>query len=143
MAKISVTGNATDTPELRYTPSGTAVANVGVAENRRRKVDGQWQDDDTTFYRVTVWRQMAEHVAESIRKGQRINVIGDFKARQYETREGEKRTSVEITADAIGHDLKFATARATRTDIRGQDMGGGYGSWESGGGDDPDSEPPF
>jgi single-strand DNA-binding protein len=112
-------GNLTDDPELRYTQNGTPVANFNLAVNQRVKADdGTWRDGETSFFRVNVWRDQAEHVAESLAKGHRAVVLGRLRTRTWETSEGEKRTSTEIDADEVAPSLKWAIAtpeRATRT----------------------------
>lgn len=131
---ITVVGNLTNDPELRFTPSGAAVAGFTVASTPRTldKESGQWKDGEPLFLRCSVWRQYAENVAESLTKGMQVIVQGRLKQRSYETREGEKRTSVELDVDEIGPCLKFATAKVTKTS-RGSGGGGGYGG--GGGGD--------
>ncbi len=97
MADITLTGNTAAEPELRFTPNGKAVATFSVAENHRRKVGTEWQDDGTTWWRVTVWDKQAETLAETLGKGQRVLVVGQIKSREYE-KDGEKRTSYDVTA---------------------------------------------
>ena len=127
---ITVVGNLTDDPELRFTPSGAAVANFTVASTPRNfdKNSNEWVDGEAMFLRCSIWRQAAENVAESLQRGMRVVVHGRLKARTYETREGEKRTVFEIDVEEIGPSLKFATAKVNRTSRQGG--GGGY----SGGG---------
>ena len=127
---ITVVGNLVDDPELRFTPSGAAVANFRIASTPRTfdKQTNEWKDGDALFLSCSVWRQAAENVAESLQRGMRVVVQGRLKARTYETREGEKRTVFEIEVDEIGPSLKFATAKVNRTSRQGG--GGGY----SGGG---------
>src|SRR4051794_38638173 len=127
---ITVVGNLTDDPELRFTPSGAAVANFTVASTPRNfdKNSNEWVDGEAMFLRCSIWRQAAENVAESLQRGMRVVVHGRLKARSYETREGEKRTVFEIDVEQIGPSLKFATAKVNRTSRQGS--GGGY----SGGG---------
>ena len=127
---ITVVGNLTDDPELRFTPSGAAVANFSVASTPRNfdKNTNEWVDGEAMFLRCSIWRQAAENVAESLQRGMRVVVHGRLKARTYETREGEKRTVFEIDVEEIGPSLKFATAKVNRTSRQGG--GGGY----SGGG---------
>ena len=121
----TVIGNITSDPELRFTPSGAAVATFTVAANDRYldKATSEWKDGDTSFFRCTVWRQYAENVAESLTKGQRVIVHGTLSIRTYETREGEKRTSVEIEVQDVGPALKYATAVISRT-VQKQGMQG-------------------
>lgn len=109
---VVVAGNLTADPELRYTPSGAAVANFSIASTPRTydRESGQWRDGETTFFRVSAWRDQAEHVAESLSKGDRVMVSGTLKVRQYETAEGQRGTSVEIDAEDVAPSLKFATA---------------------------------
>ena len=130
---ITVVGNLTGDPELRFTPSGAAVANFTIASTPRNfdKQTNEWKDGDTLFLNCSIWRQAAENVAESLQKGMRVVVQGRLKQRQYETREGEKRTVVELDVDEVGPSLKYATAKVTRV-TRGGGGGGGFG-----GGDDP------
>lgn len=107
---ITLTGNLTTDPELRFTPSGAAVANFTVASTPRRfdKPSGQWRDDEPIFLRCTLWRQAAEHLAESLSRGARVIVTGRLRTNTWETREGDKRTSLELDVDDIGASLKFA-----------------------------------
>jgi len=133
---ITVVGNLTADPELRFTPSGAAVANFTVASTPRTfdKQTNEWKDGEALFLSCSVWRQAAENVAESLVKGSRVVVSGNLKARSYETREGEKRTVFEIDVQEIGPSLKYATAKVTKTTRSGG--GGGY-SGGGAGGDDP------
>lgn len=114
MSTITVTGNLTADPELRFTTSGAAVANFTVAENHRTKQGDQWADDGSTFYRVSAWKTMGENIAESLHKGDRVTVTGQFRTREYEARDGSKGRSLDITADTVGPDLRFATATPTK-----------------------------
>jgi single-strand DNA-binding protein len=160
---ITVVGNLTNDPELRFTPSGQAVASFTVASTPRTldKQSNEWKDGDALFLRCTVWRQAAENVAETLHKGFRVIVQGRLKQRSFETREGEKRTVVELDVDEVGPSLRYATARvnkAGRSGGNGNFGGGGdRGSSGSGGGysgssggsvgagapvDDPWSQPP-
>ena len=146
---ITVVGNITDDPELRFTPSGAAVANFTVASTPRtmNRQTNEWEDGEALFLRCSIWRQAAENVAESLQKGMRVVVQGRLKSRQYETREGEKRTVMEIEVEEVGPSLKYATAKVTRAQRSGG--GGGYGGGapqgggQSGGsaGDDPWATP--
>jgi len=113
---ITIVGNLTSDPELRFTPSGAAVTNFVVAVNRRKfdKQANEWKDAGTDFYRCSVWREAAEHVAESLTKGTEVIVAGDLTSREYETREGEKRTVWEVAAEHVGPSLRRATAKVTR-----------------------------
>jgi single-strand DNA-binding protein len=127
---ITVVGNLVDDPELRFTPSGAAVANFRIASTPRTfdRQTNEWKDGDALFLSCSVWRQAAENVAESLQRGMRVVVQGRLKQRSYETREGEKRTVVELEVDEVGPSLAFATAKVTRASRSGG--GGGY----SGGG---------
>jgi len=126
--QVTIVGNLTDDPELRFTPQGVAVANFRVAVSPRIKdANGQWKDGDTSFFRINCWRQLAENVAETLTRGSRTIVIGRLKQRSWETQEGEKRTVIEIEADEIGPSLKWATAKVERTS-RGGSGGAAAGS---------------
>ncbi len=166
---ITVVGNLTADPELRFTPAGAAVANFTVASTPRTfdRQTNEWKDGDALFLRCNIWREAAENVAESLTRGSRVIVSGRLKQRSFETREGEKRTVVELEVDEIGPSLKYATAKvnkASRSGGGGGGFGGGGGSraqssqggGSSAGGDDPwgsapasgsfgggDDEPPF
>ena len=131
---ITLVGNLTADPELRFTPSGAAVANFTVASTPRTfdRQSNEWRDGDAMFLNCAVWRQAAENVAESLQKGMRVIVQGRLKSRSYETREGEKRTVFEVDVDEIGPALRYATAKVTRTTSGGG--GGGQGGGRSGGG---------
>ena len=133
---ITVVGNLVDDPELRFTPSGAAVANFRIASTPRTfdRQSNEWKDGEALFLSCSVWRQAAENVAESLQKGMRVVVQGRLKQRSYETREGEKRTVVELDVEEVGPSLKYATAKVARVQRSGG--GGGYGS-QGGGGDDP------
>jgi len=123
---ITVVGNCTRDPELRFTPSGQAVATFGLAVNRRwqNRQTQEWEEK-VSFFDVTCWAQMAENVAESVQKGTRIVVTGRLEQRSWETNEGEKRSKVEIVADEIGPSLRYATAGVTKNERRGGDFEGG------------------
>jgi single-strand DNA-binding protein len=123
---ITVVGNLTDDPELRFTPSGAAVANFTVASTPRSfdRQTNAWEDGDTLFMRCSVWRQAAENVAESLLRGTRVVVTGRLKQRSYETREGERRTVVEMEVDEIGPSLRYATAKVQKTQRSGAPAGG-------------------
>jgi single-strand DNA-binding protein len=160
---ITVVGNLTADPELRFTPSGAAVANFTVASTPRiyDRQSGEWKDGEALFLRCNIWREAAENVAESLTRGSRVIVQGRLKQRSFETREGEKRTVVEVEVDEIGPSLRYATAKVNKASR----SGGGGGGFGSGGGsrggteakqDDPwgsapasgsfsgsDDEPPF
>jgi single-strand DNA-binding protein len=169
---ITVVGNLTADPELRFTPSGAAVANFTVASTPRTfdRQSGEWKDGEALFMRCNVWRQAAENVAETLTRGMRVMATGRLKQRSFETREGEKRTVVELEVDEVGPSLKYATAKVNKVSRGsggggfGGDSGGGggFGGGNSGGGsssgpsDDPwgsappagsgpaaDDEPPF
>lgn len=114
-AHVSFVGNLTSAPELRFTQSGKAVATVTVAVNRKRG-----DEDEADFHRVTIWEKFAEHAAQ-LEKGTRVIVIGRLTSKQYETREGEKRTGWEVAADAFGPDLRFTVVSVTKTPVRGGD----------------------
>jgi single-strand DNA-binding protein len=166
---ITVVGNLTADPELRFTPSGAAVANFTVASTPRiyDRQSGEWKDGEALFLRCNIWREAAENVAESLTRGARVIVQGRLKQRSFETREGEKRTVVEVEVDEIGPSLRYATAKVNKASRSGGG-GGGFGGGGGGGsrqpaqttggagGDDPwgsapasgsfgggDDEPPF
>jgi single-strand DNA-binding protein len=150
---ITVVGNLVDDPELRFTPSGAAVANFRIASTPRTfdRQSNEWKDGDTLFLSCAVWRQAAENVAESLQRGMRVIVQGRLKSRQYETREGEKRTVFEIDVEEVGPSLRSASAKVTKTTRSGGGggySGGGGGAGYSGGGgqqsapaDDPWASP--
>ena len=164
---ITVIGNLTSDPELRFTPSGSAVANFTIASTPRTfdRQSSEWKDGETLFLRASVWREAAENVAESLTKGARVIVSGRLKSRSYETKEGEKRTVIELEVDEIGPSLRYANAKVNRTqrNNQGAGNGGGFGNQGAGSqsaqqddpwaanssasagswGDGPDSEPPF
>ncbi|MEX2457411.1 MAG: single-stranded DNA-binding protein [Actinomycetota bacterium] len=123
---VTIVGNLTDDPELRYTPNGAAVVNFTVAVSRRTKDEatGQWKDQDTSFLRCNAWRTMAENVAESLTRGSRVIVTGRIRQRTWETPEGDKRSAVEIEADEVGPSLRWAT-----TKVEKQTRSGGGGDW--------------
>jgi len=129
---ITVIGNLTADPELRFTPSGAAVANFTIASTPRSfdRQSNEWKDGDTLFMRCSIWREAAENVAESLTKGTRVVAQGRLVQRSYETREGEKRTVVELQVDEIGPSLRYASAKVARA----QRSGGGNGGYGSGGG---------
>ncbi len=141
---ITVVGNLTADPELRFTPSGAGVANFTVASTPRTmdRQSGEWRDGEPLFLRCNAWRDLAEHVAETLTRGMRVIVQGQLKQRSYETKEGEKRTVYELEVDEIGPSLRYATAqvtRAARTDGRAVQSGAPAGNAAS----SFDSEPPF
>lgn len=133
---ITVIGNLTGDPELRFTPSGAAVANFTVASTPRTfdRQSNEWKDGETLFLRCSIWREAAESVAESLTKGTRVIVQGRLSQRSYETREGEKRTVYELQVDEVGPSLRYATAKVTRTQRSGGGNFGGGGGGNSGGG---------
>ncbi|WP_449386070.1 single-stranded DNA-binding protein [Cellulomonas soli] len=130
---ITVIGNLTGDPELRFTPSGAAVANFTIASTPRNfdRQSNEWKDGETLFMRCSIWREAAESVAESLTKGTRVIATGRLVQRSYETREGEKRSVVELQVDEVGPSLRYATAKVTRAQRSGG--GGGFGG-NSGGG---------
>jgi single-strand DNA-binding protein len=133
---VTIIGNLTRDPELRYTPSGAANASFGVAVNRRwmNRQTNEWEER-VSFFNVVCWREMADNVSESLAKGSRVVVTGRLEQRSWETDNGEKRSVVEIVADEIGPSLRFATAQITKNDRRGGgDFGGGGDSGGGGGG---------
>ncbi len=132
---ITVVGNLTSDPELRYTQNGLAVANFTIASTPRSfdRASNEWKDGEALFLRASVWREFAEHVASSLTKGSRVIASGRLKQRSYETREGEKRTSMELEVDEIGPSLRYATAAVTRAQ-GGGGAGGGQGRVGAGGG---------
>jgi single-strand DNA-binding protein len=131
---ITVIGNLTDDPELRFTPSGAAVAKFRVASTPRvmDRQSGEWKDGEPLFLSCSVWRQAAENVAESLQRGARVIVSGRLRQRSYETREGEKRTVYELEVDEIGPSLRYATAKVQKMSRSGGG-GGGFGSGGGGG----------
>jgi single-strand DNA-binding protein len=130
---ITVIGNLTGDPELRFTPSGAAVANFTVASTPRQfdRQSNEWKDGETLFMRCSVWRDAAENVAESLQRGARVIVSGRLKSRSYETKEGEKRTVIEMDVDEVGPSLRYATAKVNKTQRSG---GGNFGGGQQGGG---------
>jgi single-strand DNA-binding protein len=151
---ITVVGNLTDDPELRFTSSGAAVANFTVASTPRffDKNTNEWKDGDALFLRCSIWRQAAENVAETLQKGARVIVQGRLKQRSYETREGERRTVYELDVDEVGPSLRYATAKVSKVSRSGGGGGGGFGGGapSSPPAEDPwasapavDDEPPF
>lgn len=148
---VTVVGNLTNDPELRFTPSGAAVASFTVATSSRLldKTTNEWKDGDPTYLRCSVWRQYAENVAESLTKGTRVIVSGRLKQRSFETREGEKRTVMEVEVEDVGPALRYATAKVNRVQRSdGGFAGGGQGGDQFGGqfgnqgnGNEPASDP--
>ena len=139
---ITVVGNLVSDPELRFTNSGAAVANFRIASTPRTfdRQAGEWKDGEALFLSCSVWRQAAENVAESLQRGSRVIVKGRLKQRSYETREGEKRTVIELEVDEVGPSLRYATAKVQKMSRSGGG-GGGFGSsggsGGNSGGDDP------
>ena len=134
---LTVVGNLTADPELRFTPSGAAVANFTVASTPRMfdRQTNEWKDGEALFLRCSIWRQAAENVAESLTRGARVVVTGRLKQRSFETKEGEKRTVVELEVDEIGPSLRYATAKVNKVSrgSGGGDFGGGGGGFGGGG----------
>jgi single-strand DNA-binding protein len=146
---LTIIGNLTNDPELRFTPSGSAVANFTIASTPRTfdRNSNEWKDGESWFLRAAVWKEAAENVAESLTKGMRVIAQGRLKSRSYETKEGEKRTVIEFEVDEIGPSLKYANAKVTRTQRSGNN-GGGHGgnstpSASNAGGWAVDGETPF
>ncbi|HEY6796175.1 MAG TPA: single-stranded DNA-binding protein [Kineosporiaceae bacterium] len=146
---ITIIGNLTNDPELRFTPSGAAVANFTVASTPRTfdRQSNEWKDGETLFMRCSVWRDAAENVAESLQRGTRVLVSGRLRSRSYETKEGEKRTVIEMEVDEVGPSLRYATAKVVKTSRGGGGGGfggggGGYGGGGGGGGGYGGSQPP-
>ena len=142
---VTLVGNLTRDPELRFTTGGRAVAQFGLAVNRRYQQNGEWQDQ-TSYFNVVAWGTLGENVAASVTKGMRVVVSGRLEQREYQTREGDKRTAIEINADEIGPSLRWATASVERTPRgeggqRGGGSGGGGGNFGGGGDTFPDEEP--
>ena len=140
---ITVVGNLTADPELRFTPSGAAVASFTVASTPRTfdRQTNEWKDGEALFLRCSIWRQAAENVAESLTRGSRVIVSGRLKQRSFETREGEKRTVIELDVDEVGPSLRYATAKVNRTQ-RGSSTGGGFGGGSAPADDPWGSAPP-
>jgi single-strand DNA-binding protein len=132
-SNVTLVGNLTRDPELRYTPNGAAVATFGVAVNRRwQNRDSQQWEEATSFFNITCWRDLAQNVSESLEKGARVLVTGRLEQRSWETQDGERRSVVEVVADEIGPSLRWATASINRNERR--DGSGGGGGWNGGGG---------
>ncbi len=133
---ITIVGNVTDDPELRFTPSGLPVANFTVAVNRRFKnPSGQWEDKLDGFFRCSCWRDMAENLAESLQKGTRVMVVGRLQEQRWEDQEGGKRSRIEIQVDEVGPSLRWATASVQKSNRSGAPAGGAQGGAQGGGGD--------
>jgi single-strand DNA-binding protein len=126
---LTIVGNLTSDPELRFTPSGAAVANFTIASTPRKfdKAANEWKDGETLFMRCSIWREAAENVAESLQRGTRVIASGRLSSRSYDTKEGEKRTVTELEVDEIGPSLKSATAKVSKTQRRGGGFGAGQG----------------
>ena len=137
---LTIVGNLVDDPDLRFTPSGAAVANFRIASTPRTfdRQSNEWKDGETLFLSCAVWRQAAENVAESLQKGMRVLVTGRLKSRTFETREGEKRTVFEIDVDEVGPSLRSATAKVTRASRSG---GGDSGGFSGGGSNSSNADP--
>jgi single-strand DNA-binding protein len=133
---ITIVGNLTNDPELRFTPSGAAVANFTIASTPRTfdRQSNEWKDGETLFMRCSVWREAAENVAESLTRGTAVIAQGRLQSRSFETREGEKRTVVEMQVDEIGPSLRRATAKVTKAQRGGGGFGGGSGGGSNSGG---------
>ncbi len=133
---LTLVGNLTDDPELRFTPSGAAVVNFTIASTPRvfDKASNEWKDEPALFMRCSLWRDAAEHVAESLTKGMRVVAQGRLKQRSYETREGEKRTVVELDVEEIGPSLKYATAKVTKATGNSNRGNGAQSTQRPGGG---------
>src|ERR671914_2683598 len=124
---VTLVGNITDDPELRFTPSGLPVANFTVAVNRRVPKDGGWEDKLEGFFRCSCWRDMAENVAESLTKGSRVMVVGRLQQRSWEDQDGNKRSVVEVLVDEVGPSLRWATASVQKSTRSGGGQGGDWG----------------
>jgi single-strand DNA-binding protein len=135
--------NLVEDPEVRFTNNGTAVANLRVAVTQRIQQDGEWRDGDTSFLKVNVWRGQAEHLADSLAKGDRVMVTGRLRQRSWETPEGDKRSVTEIEADEVGASLKWATAKIERTSQRGNGDRNQSRDRQAERGDDFNDAPPF
>ncbi len=120
---VAITGNLTDDPEVTFTPNGTAVANFRLAMTPRVRQGDTWKDGETSFFRITAWRDLATHLADSLSKGDRVIVLGQLRTRSWETPEGDKRSVVEVTAEEVGPSLKWATAKPERTKANGRKAG--------------------
>ena len=150
---LTVIGNLTNDPELRFTPSGSPVANFTIASTPRTfdRNSNEWKDGETLFLRASVWREAAENVAESLTKGMRVIVSGRLKSRSYETKEGEKRTVIELEVDEIGPSLRYANAKVNRTQRNAEPAAssrnagnqGGWGGQNTGTGNNPPQQDPW
>ena len=134
--QITIAGNLVDDPQLRYTPTGQAVANFRIASTPRwqDRQSGEWKDGDSLFLSCNVWRQAAENVAESLQRGMRVIVSGRLRQRSYETKEGEKRTVYEVEVDDVGPSLRNASAKVAKVSRSGGGFGGGQGGQSYSGG---------
>lgn len=141
MTTVTYTGNITDKdgPELRFTQAGKAVASFNMAVNSRSKRDGEWVDDPPLFIRVNAWDDLGENASESLRKGDRVTVVGRQRMTEYTSREGETRQQLEVTADEVAVSLRWATATPAKVDRRSQSprQATPQGGSQSGGGSDP------
>ncbi|MFP5225453.1 MAG: single-stranded DNA-binding protein [Actinomycetota bacterium] len=135
---VTLVGNMTDDPELKYTAQGIAVVNFRIAVNRRVRdpQTNEWKDGDASFFRINCWRDLAEHCAESLRKGTRVIVTGTLKMREWETQDGDRRTAIEVEASEVGPSLRWATAEVSRISR------GGGGSARGNGGSDWNNDVP-
>jgi single-strand DNA-binding protein len=142
---ITVVGNLVNDPELRFTNSGAAVASFRIASTPRTfdRQSNEWKDGEALFLTCSVWRQAAENVAESLQRGARVIVTGRLKQRTYDTREGEKRTVIEIEVDEVGPSLRYATAKVQKMSRSGGGGGGGGGYGSSGGGGGAPADDPW
>ena len=140
---ITVIGNLTNDPEMRFTPSGSAVANFTIASTPKTfdRQANEFKDGETLFLRASIWREAAEHAAESLAKGMRVIASGRLKSRSYDTKEGEKRTVIEFEVDEIGPSLKNATAKVTRSNKGNGGQGGGKPQWNNQPASDPWAAP--
>jgi single-strand DNA-binding protein len=138
---LTLVGNLTSAPELRFTPSGAAVANFTVASTPRihDKQSGEWKDGEALFMRCNVWREQAESVAESLEKGARVIVSGKLKQRSFEAKEGGKRTVLELEVEEVGPSLRYAQAKVSKVDKKGKASAPDSGGW----GGPADDNPPF
>lgn len=147
--EVTIVGNVTRDPELRYTQGGQGVAHFSIAYNtRKRNSSGEWEDADPSYFDVTCWGQLAENVAESVEKGTRVLVAGRLEQRHWETKDGDKRSAVDIVAEEVAPSLRWATASVTKNERRdggrgssGGSGGGGRSGGRDSGGYDPDEEP--
>lgn len=130
---ITVVGNLTGDPELRFTPNGAAVANFTIASTPRNfdRAAGEWKEGETLFLRASAWREMAENIAESLRKGTRVIAQGRLKSRSYETKEGERRTSMELEIEEIGASLRFASVTVNRNQRSNNSQGANQGGYSN------------